>query len=470
MSVKSEPATPTTTPSLKDFSFEETEPTCTVLEPNPKEPSAKRKISSVSSASPSPNSCSKSLRTKSPPHSKMSAEEVAALKLSVVSVQSVLGQILQQGKDAKVLGEETKATMIAMDRETKALVAENTQGLKDLREAQIEQNHAVDSRLTGVETEVANLKEVIRSGQLGSLEGQSCEYNHEVAHESKLRAMINDSKRCVTLLGAADPEMDLEKLLQAMRTSTLKCPGHAKEIFHGIFRLGSATSTDPPYKIEMDCEASAESLIDQSRERSRRHRNAKTNTPLTGIRFVKHYPQEYSQAAKSFRTMQSLVYDHDGLSAIEYEGTTLTLKARSRQPGGQWIIMRGGEFRPLAVGRSVPQESEKEGMTKARILMDAVLDNRPDSALARSLYLNTKTSLGTLTLIKAKLGTTLSEGLLTGDQKSRSDAKTIYTCTYDTREVAIKALQLSRKLTELTDSTMVEGEDWLTLVIPVVGR
>ena len=68
----------------------------------------------------------------------------------------------------------------------------------------------------------------------------------------------------------------------------------------------------------MDCEASADSLIEQSRERSRRHRESKTNTPLTGIRFVKHYPQEYSQAAKNFRIMQSQVYDNDGLSAIEY--------------------------------------------------------------------------------------------------------------------------------------------------------
>ena len=94
-------------------------------------------------------------------------------------------------------------------------------------------------------------------------------------------------------------------------------------------------------------------------------------------------------------------------------------------------------------------------MTTARILLDSVLDNRPDSALARSLYyLNTKTSLGTMTL-----GTTLSEGLLTGDQKSRSDTKIIYTCTYNTREAALKALQLSRKISELTDSTMADGDD-----------
>ena len=94
----------------------------------------------------------------------------------------MLGEILQQGKDAKVLGEETKTTMIAMDRETKALVAENTRGLKDLRDARAEQNQAVDNRLTGVKTEVANLKEVIRSGQLGSLEGQSREYNHTIKY------------------------------------------------------------------------------------------------------------------------------------------------------------------------------------------------------------------------------------------------------------------------------------------------
>ena len=132
-----------------------------LLESTPKRPSTKRKVSSVASASPDQKSCSKSLRIKSPPQSRMSTDEVGALKLQVVNVQDLLGQILEQGRHA-------------------------------------EQNLVVDNRLSGAEAAVASIKEVIVSGKLGSLEGQPREYNHEVAQERKLKAMIDDAKYCVT--------------------------------------------------------------------------------------------------------------------------------------------------------------------------------------------------------------------------------------------------------------------------------
>ena len=169
--------------------------------------------------------------------------------------------------------------------------------------------------------------------------------------------------------------------------------------------------------------------------------------------------------------MQSQVYDHGGLAAIEYEGTTLTLKAKSKQPGGQWIIMRGCEHRPAAVGRSVPQEDELESIGQARVLMDNVLDNRPNSLLAKSLHLHTKTTLGTIDLARAKLGSVLSAGLsdIKKDLGKGYGDKLVYACTYDTRGAALTALQHFRNLAKLTDSSMAEGEDWLTLAIPVVG-
>ena len=43
--------------------------------------------------------------------------------------------------------------------------------------------------------------------------------------------MIDDAKYCVTLLGASDTGLNLEKLLLAMARSSLKSPGPAKEIF-----------------------------------------------------------------------------------------------------------------------------------------------------------------------------------------------------------------------------------------------
>ena len=451
----------------------------TFLDSIPTRPS-KRNFSSVASASPDTNDVSKSLRVKSPLiKSKMSNEdvtvledEVGAVKHQVTDMQDALLKILEQGNAASADRAKFQTSIERMEKETKALVAENARGLKEFKDRQSEQNLVFDSRLSGLDASVASIRDMLESGNLGSLGGQPRAYNHEVAHECKLNALIKESNSCVTMLGAKDPNMDVEKLLTAMNGCSIKSPGAGKESFLSISRLGAANSTDPPHRIMMDSEASAESLIEQSRERARLHRATNSSTPLTGIRFVKNYPQEYAQASKDFRSMQSQVYDHGGLAAIEYEGTTLTLKAKSRQPGGQWIIMRGCEYRPAAVGRAVPQEEELEGTTHARTLVDQVLDNRPSSLLAKSLYLHTKTTLGTIDLVKAKFGTVLSTGLSsTRIEHARAYGdKLVYTCTYNTREAAVTALQQSRNFARLTDSTMTEGEDWLTLALTVVGR
>ena len=399
-------------------------------------------------------------------------DEVGAVKHQVTDMQDALLKLLEQGNAASADRAKFQTSIDRMEKETKALVAENARGLKEFKERQSEQNLVFDSRISGLDASVASIRDMLESGNLGSLEGQPRAYNHEVAHECKLNAQIKESNSCVTMLGAKDPNMDVEKLLTAMNGCSIKSPGAGKESFRSISRLGAATSTDPPHRIVMDSEASAESLIEQSRERARLHRATNSSTPLTGIRFVKNYPQEYAQASKDFRSMQAQVYDRGGLAAIEYEGTTLTLKAKSRQPGGQWIIMRGCEFRPAAVGRAVPQEDELEGTIQARALVDQVLDNRLSSHLAKSLFLHTKTTLGTIDLAKTKLGSVLSAGLTSfkkGEQARVGD-KLIYACTYVTREAALTALQQSRNLANLTDSTMTEGEDWFTLAITVVGR
>ena len=86
------------------------------------------------------------------------------------------------------------------------------------------------------------------------------------------------------------------------------------------------------------------------------------------MRFVRHFPQQYATAARQFRQLSSMIYESGGLAAIEYEGTTLTLRGKSREPGGEWIIIEGGEFRPLAVGRMFAPAEEGPAMVRARAL------------------------------------------------------------------------------------------------------
>ena len=452
-------------PKVTDYLFEEpSQPSVSSPGHTVKEATAKRKISS---ASPGPTSCQKSQRLISPPKSRMSSEEVKKLTLDVVSVQTSLDIIVKQGAETLALSKETRTDMAAMDKETKAMIEMNTRGLEDFKAYQIAQNNTVDARLSGVETEVAAIKGLIESGKFGSLEGEPRGYNHEVEHESNLKSMITKSNSCVTMLGAEDQEWTPKKVILAM-TKSYPAHGIPEAAIFGAARIGSAANKHPPCKVEVSSPAIAESLIELSRVRARKHRSENTGDPMPeGVRFVKHFPQAYAQVAKAYKTMQTEVFNNGGLAAIVYEGTTLTLQAKSKAPGGQWLIMRGCEFRLLAVGRQVPQDSDTDGMANARALLDSVLDNRPNSVQARSLHLNTKMTLGTLTIIKAKIGASLSEGLLKGDLKEKLSTKNIYTLTYSTREEAIKALQTSRKLSELTDCSMVDGSDWLTHVVPV---
>ena len=134
------------------------------------------------------------------------------------------------------------------------------------------------------------------------------------------------------------------------------------------------------------------------------------------------------------------------------------------------MIMRGCEFRPEAVGRQVPQDSESEGMTKARVLLDSILDNRPNSDLARSLYMHTKTTLGTIDVTKLTIGASLSVGLLKVDLKEKLASKNTYTLLYSSRREAMEALTLSRNRANLTDCNMDENTDWFTICVPIVGK
>ena len=440
------------------------------IEVSVKETSSKRKFSG---ASQSPASSNKTQRVYSPPQQKMSAEEVQGLNRKVDSVQEALDKIVQQGTNTHNLALRMNDDMVGMSRETKetkALIAETARGFSEFRDYQISHNNSVNTRLTGVEADVAHLKGLYESGNHGNLSEQSQGYDHEAEHESNLANLISESEYSVTMLGADDPDMTIKKAILAM---TKSFPGHGlkEEAIYSFKRMGAASSTNPPYQITLKSKAMAWKLIDLSKERSKKHRESKSGAPWPeGVRFSKNYPQVYAEAARNFRSMQAEVFKRGGMAAIEYEGTTLTLQAKSRAHGGQWLIMRGCEFRPEAVGRQVPQDSESEGMTKARVLLDSILDNRPDSDLAKSLYMHTKTTLGTIDLIKFTIGASLSVGLQKVDLKEKLDSKNIYTLLYSSRQEAMKALTLSRNRANLTDCNMDENTDWLTICVPIVGK
>ena len=131
-----------------------------------KEASSKRKFSS---ASQSPASSNKTQRVKSPPQQKMSAEEVQSLNRKVDAVQDALDKIVQQGTNTHNLAIQMNDDMVDMGRETKALISETARGFSEFKDYQISHNNSVNTRLTGVEADVAHLKGLYESGNHGNL-------------------------------------------------------------------------------------------------------------------------------------------------------------------------------------------------------------------------------------------------------------------------------------------------------------
>ena len=130
--------------------------------------------------------------------------------------------------------------------------------------------------------------------------------------------------------------------------------------------------------------------------------------------------------------------------------------------------MRGCEFRPMAVGRECPSEGESHGMTIARSLMDKVMDNRPDSPLAKSLILNTKKVLGSASVAKEYIGLTLSSGLTNLSELDTKGANLKYILEYSSREEALTALRNS-KVSDLI-TAMDRDSDYLQVCCPVIGN
>ena len=85
-------------------------------------------------------------------------DEVGAVKHQVTGMQDVLNKILEQGNAASADRAKFQTSIERMEKETKALVAENARGLKEFKERQSEQNLVFDSRISGLDASVTSLR------------------------------------------------------------------------------------------------------------------------------------------------------------------------------------------------------------------------------------------------------------------------------------------------------------------------
>ena len=68
-------------------------------------------------------------------------------------------------------------------------------------------------------------------------------------------------------------------------------------------------------------------------------RTAATSSDI--VKVFPYTPQEYAEKEMQYRDMRSLLIPNGFLTRTHFEGTTMTLQARERGPGGVWVIVEG---------------------------------------------------------------------------------------------------------------------------------
>ena len=89
-----------------------------------------------------------------------------------------------------------------------------------------------------------------------------------------------------------------------------------------------------------------------------------------------------------YRDMRSLLIQYGFLTRTHFEGTTMTLQARERRPGGVWVIVEGSPFKPIAPGRETPTGDEPPLVCEARKSLTACMigqEGRPNAHIVHIL-------------------------------------------------------------------------------------
>ena len=362
--------------------------------------------------------------------------------------------------DLSAKADNTNSELARIDTENKAMIQHNMSTIRSLGEAFTLKASKDDDRFEALEEKVSHITDLMQNGSSLTMDPAS---KLEAAHEKNLRELIIESNSCVTVLGHGEDDLSTQKLAHLITThgyqlNTTK-PGQK---LMGLQKLG-ASAAKAPYKLTLDSPITASALIEQSKAKSRA-----SEGNLDHVRFVRHFPQAYAQASRDFRQMASIMYDKGVHASVEYEGTTLTLKGKSMMPGGEWVIIPGGEFKPLVVGRQTAPENEDPALTRARTLLGSALDNAKDSDLAKTLNLHTEKDLGSKKLMQAFLGPTISDGLIdVSSAPERKGSSAAYLLKYSSREHAKKALEASKKADTITE--LNKDKSFMTLHLPVVA-
>ena len=320
----------------------------------------------------------------------------------------------------------------------------------------------IDEGINQVDTKVTNAIERIQILEDNAKKSQVSDSCATVdRHEAYLLQQIEESNRCVTVLGVGKPQLSATELLQLLSANKLAERGEVTVL--AVQRLGSPKSPNPAFKMELQSPAMVTTVIDNSRAQ-----NAVGNTD---IRCVRYFPSDYAERAREMKAVQTSSWSAGLHSQIYFEGTTMCLKVKAKD-SKRWMLYPSefATFRPSTVMPALSEKDESEETTAARNSMLSLLDIKetngkltPHDLQAKSLIYTSKKSYLDEKGDKEMFPKEIVDKIQSRKNKDRDD---VPGASYDTRLVfesrkaAKEALEASRLAARKTP--LPEG-DYLSL-------
>ena len=309
-----------------------------------------------------------------------------------------------------------------------------------------------------MEHELDAIRQLFEHGPAGSISRSNLTFDE--LHERELQDQIIEAKSMVTVINTGKLSLTTNEMIALLISVGLTTKNEGKS-FLSVARMGSPKSKNPAYKVKLDSPNSAQELLEKSRADTRDSRDGKF------VKIFPYIPADYAAKQREFRDMQVLLASAGYVARIEFEGTTMVLKAKQRSAEGRWCIVKGGSFRPLTTGREDATEGEDMSVAAAREKLSGLFTGEGSSNLAHSLTLFTGDHLAVFDDIKSKLGTTSSKELISHEALPvDGGGRHKYRLYYSSRDNAMKALDASRDK-ESSDSNL-SSSDFLKATMPWV--
>ena len=393
-------------------------------------PSTKRGLSSSSSEDMGPDK-------KAPDISSDSDKLLAAFKHQMSDLRSSMSaefkdlgsQIGNVNHDIASLRKDVQSLDIKMESRISNL--EDRQEASDVRQDKLERK--VEDLRDTVEGEIASLKQLIETGSTTLSNGTM---SYDELHERYLLNQLNEARNMVTVFNAGKESLSPLELGELLVLQGFITKADKRGVLSSV-RMGGAFTKSHNFIVKLETASLAQVLLEKSRS------GVRAAAEGNHVRIFPFVPTPYAAKHRDFREMGSALQSIGYQTNIEFEGTTMILKAKERSPAGQWCIVQGGSFKPPTTGREAATESEDALVARAREKMLQSLAGGGPSPLANSISIVTKDSLVDEESIFQKIGAEAKENFVKYDKITMaSGVKNHYRVFYTNRAAAMAAIKV----------------------------